>query len=286
MKKIVVTGGGGKLGRWVIQDLLAHDYKVLSVDQFRPENVLCNHISMDLNNLGEVYGVLKDVDAVVHLAAIPGPGLRTADYTFSNNVVSTFNVLEAATVLGINKAVIGSSESIYGIVWSNKPLLPFYVPIDEDHPQQVNESYGLSKQTNELTANMFYKRTGIQVVSLRFANIIAPEDYEKYARLIESPDLYKLNLWSYVDVRDAATSCRLAMEVDGLGAVALNITADDTLANTDTTELMKRHYPEVIDIRQPLDGTAIIYSNRKAKSLLGWQPEHSWREMLAYSNNI
>jgi len=277
MKKIVVTGAGGKLGTWVVKELLEHGYEVLGVDQNKPSRMQCPFTTADLNNLGEVYGILQQADAVVHLAAIPAPTLRTPEVVFGNNVMSAYHILEAASVLGMPKAVMGSSESIYGIRWSVRPVLPLYVPVDEEHPLLISESYGLSKQVNEAAAEMFNRRSGMQIVSLRFANILEPEDYVKYRRTIEDPQTYMWNFWSYVDVRDAAASCRFALEADHLNAVAVNITADDILSAAGTSELMHNYFPEVTDIREPLEGQALIYSNRKAKRLLGWEPAHSWR---------
>ncbi|TLS53908.1 NAD(P)-dependent oxidoreductase [Paenibacillus antri] len=278
--KIAVTGGGGSLGQWVIDELLTNGYQALSIDVNPPSKKVCPHLKAELNDLGQVYGALKGCDAVIHLAAIPAPVLRTPEVTFGNNAISTFNVLEAASSLGMTKAVVGSSESIYGICWSSKPQSPRYVPMDEEHPFQIGDCYALSKQTNELTCEMYHRKTGIQTVSLRFANIVKPDQYEHFRGMIDDPGLYMKNLWSYVDVRDAAAACRAAMEAEGLGAVALNITANETMAEVETMELIKRYYPALTDIREPLEGHALIYTNRKARELLNWSPMHSWRDYI------
>lgn len=277
MKKVVVTGGSGMLGRWVVRHFVEQGYEVLNVDTRRPEEVLCPTLIADLENLGETYSVLSGADAVVHLAAIPAMHIRTPDVTFRNNVMSTYNVLEAAAGLGIRKAAIASSESSYGIVFAEHRITPQYVPLDEDHPQLPQDSYGLSKIVNEKTAEMFHRRTGMQVVSLRLGNVIPPEWYERFPSFIHKPEERERILWSYIDTRDAASACRLAIEADGLGAVALNIAADDSSMAIRSRELVAQRYPEVTDFRAPLEDYETLFSNERAKRLLGWQPQHQWR---------
>ncbi|MEC0373591.1 NAD-dependent epimerase/dehydratase family protein [Paenibacillus chibensis] len=280
MAKVVITGGSGMLGRWVVKHFVEQGYEVLNVDSRRPAEELCPTLIADLEDLGETYSALAGADAVVHLAAIPAAHIRTPEVTFRNNVMSTYNVLEAASGLGIRKAVIASSESSYGIVFAENPIAPQYVPLDEEHPQLPQDSYGLSKIVNEQTAEMFNRRTGIQVVSLRLGNVIPPEWYERFPSFIRKPRERERILWSYIDTRDAAEACRLAIEADGLGAVALNLASDDSSMDIPSRELMAECYPDVTDFRAPLEGYESLFSNEKAKRLLGWQPKHRWREQV------
>ncbi|ANS74381.1 dehydratase [Paenibacillus yonginensis] len=286
MAKVVITGGSGMLGRWVVKHFVEQGYEVLNVDTRRPEEELCPTLIADLENLGETYSVLAGADAVVHLAAIPAAHIRTPEVTFRNNVMSTYNILEAAAGLGIRKAVIASSESSYGIVFAVNPPSPQYVPIDEKHPQLPEDSYGLSKVVNEKTAEMFHRRTGMQVVSLRLGNVIPPEWYARFPSFIDKPEERDRILWSYIDTRDAAVACRLAIETDGLGAVALNIASDDSSMNVRSRELMSARYPGVTDIRAPLEGYETLLSNEQAKKLLGWQPTHKWREEVGIQRSV
>ncbi|MFS0636792.1 NAD(P)-dependent oxidoreductase [Mesobacillus foraminis] len=278
MKKVVVTGGSGLLGPWVIKEFLNHGYEVVNADVKHPNEPLCKTIITDLQNLGEVYGVLAGADAVVHLAAIPVAYSHPNEVTFRNNVMSNFNILEAAGNLGISKAVITSSESSYGIVFSKQELAPQYVPIDEEHPQLPEDSYGLSKIVNEQNAEMIHRRTGMQVVSLRLGNVISPEMYQNFPGFIHDPEQRKTILWSYIDARDAAAAYRLAVEADGLGSVALNIAANETSMDIPSKELMEKVYPEVTDFRINLTGFESLLSSEKAKKLLNWEPIHSWRQ--------
>lgn len=280
MNKVVVTGGSGLLGRDVIKEFLSHGYQVVNADLKHPKEALCQTVITDLTDLGEVYGVLADADAVVHLAAIPVAYSHPNEVTFRNNVMSTYNILEAAGTLGIKKAVISSSESSYGICFSRQNLGPQYVPIDEDHPQLPEESYGLSKIVNEKTADMIHQRTGMQVVSFRLGNVISPEMYQNFPNFIHDPEQRKTILWSYIDTRDAAAAYRLAVETDGLGSVALNIASDDTSMDIESKQLMETCFPNVKDIRKALTGFESLLSNEKAKRLLNWQPVHQWRNYV------
>jgi nucleoside-diphosphate-sugar epimerase len=280
MKNIVITGGSGLLGPDVVKEFLAHGYNVVNADMKHPKEALCRTVITDLTDLGQVYGVLAGADAVVHLAAIPVAYSHPNEVTFRNNVMSTYNILEAAGNLGIKKAVITSSESSYGICFSKQGLTPQYVPIDEEHPQLPEESYGLSKIVNEKTADMIHQRTGMQVVSFRLGNVISPEKYKNFPGFIHKPEERKTILWSYIDTRDAATAYRLAIETDGLGSVALNIAADESSMDIESKKLMEKCFPTVADFRKDLTGFETLLSNEKAKKLLNWQPVHKWRNYV------
>ncbi len=280
MSKVVITGGSGLLGPSVVKEFLEHGYEVLNVDRKLPAEPLCRTILTDLTNLGECYSVLAGADAVVHLAAIPADGIMPNEVTYRNNTLSTYNLLEATAGLGIKKAVLSSSESSYGIVFAKKRLAPAYVPMDEDHPQLVQDSYGLTKVVDEQIAAMFHRRTGMQVVSMRFGNIITPAMYARFPGFIRDPRQRVSILWSYIDSRDCASACRLAIEHDGLGSVAINLSADNTSMDVPTREMMAEFYPEVSDFREPLDGYETLLSNRRAKKLLGWKPKYNWRDIV------
>lgn len=280
MAKVVVTGGSGMLGKWVVRHFVEQGYEVANVDTHKPADSLGHTIIADLTNLGEVYSALAGADAVVHMAAIPAAHIKTNEVTFQNNVMSTYNILEAAAGLGIRKAVIASSESSYGMVFAVNRFGPQYVPVDEDHPQLPQDSYGLSKVVNELTADMFHRRTGMQIVSLRIGNVIDPSVYEQFPTFIHDPEQRDRILWSYIDTRDVAEACQLAIEAEGLGSVALNIAADDTSMAVPSRELLKARYPEVADFRQPMSGYETLLSNEKAKKLLNWKPKHAWRDYV------
>lgn len=277
MKKVVVTGGSGLLGTWVLKEFASHGYHVLNADVKKPEENICETMIVDLTDLGEVYGVLQGADAVVHLAAIPVAYSHPNEVTFQNNTMATYNVLEAAAGLGIKNAVLASSESSYGICFAKKRFDPQYVPIDEAHPQLPEDSYGLSKIVNEETAKMVNRRTGMQVVSFRLGNVIAPPMYENFPSFIHDASQRDRILWSYIDTRDAASACRLAVETQGLGAVELNLACDDTSMDIPSRDLMKAEFPNV-PIKEDLGEYETLLNSNKAKELLGWKPAHFWRD--------
>ena len=277
--KIVITGTAGRQGPYTVKHFLEHGYEVLSTDIVKPAEVLTRHVTADITNLGEVYGLLNGADAVVHLAAIPVPYTYPNEVVFNNNVMATYNVLEAAAGLGIKKVVIASSECSYGIASAKSGLAPKYLPLDENHPQLPEDSYGTGKVIGEQLADSFNRRTGMQVVSLRLGNIINKEKYTEFPGFIHNSAKRKNLIWNYIDARDVASACRLAVEKTGLGSIKLNIAADDTSMDISSMELIKAEYPDV-EIRGEISGFQTLYSNKLAKEILGWEPVHFWRDNI------
>ncbi|QJC51497.1 NAD(P)-dependent oxidoreductase [Paenibacillus albicereus] len=279
MNTIAVTGGSGKLGTEAVRQLQEAGYEVFSLDSRVSERLRCRQLQVDLADLGQVASALRGADAILHLAAIPAPVGHAHSHIFTNNVVGGFNILEAASLLGIRRVVLGSSTSCYGFAWAERPLAPSYLPVDEEHPHLAQEGYGLSKTLNELTAAMFSRRSGLETVSLRFSLIAAPDEYLKLREALRRPEAFAKILWSYVDLRDAAAACVLALEAEGIGgADVLNITGDDTLSERETPDLVKAYVPEVDSFKRELSGGEPLFDNRRAKQVLGWKPEFSWRD--------
>ncbi|TXK74612.1 NAD(P)-dependent oxidoreductase [Paenibacillus sp. N3.4] len=280
MKTVAVTGASGKLGNEVVKHLLKEGYQVVALDEHKSVQFQCKQIRVNLNDFGQVVAGLAGADAVIHLAAIPAPLDHTHSYIFSNNVLSTYNVLEAASVLGIGKVTLGSSESSYGFCWAPKPFDPHYVPVDEEHPQLPQECYGLSKIINEQTASMFHRRTGMQVMSLRFSMIVTPQQYHALEPDIRNPERHKRILWSYIDIRDAVRACIASLGTLTVGSADLNITSVDTLSDRNTEELLDRFYPNVKDRRKHFTGREAIVSTERAFHVLNWKAEHSWSDTI------
>ncbi|WP_308635848.1 NAD-dependent epimerase/dehydratase family protein [Paenibacillus silvisoli] len=278
MKTIAVTGASGKLGGWVVGELLNQGYTVIALDNRRSDKLRCRQITVDLGNLGQVIGGVNGADAIIHLAAIPAPGSFPNEFVFSNNVQSTYNVLEAASVLGIRKVVHGSSESSYGFAWAPRKFDPDYFPVDEAHPQLPQECYGLSKIVNEQTGDMFHRRTGMEVAAMRYSLIATPDELRAFGERIRKPESFKKILWSYVDIRDAVSATLSALTTDGYGSVSLNITSSDTLSDWETERLLREFYPEVRDLRRSFAGREAIVSNEAACRVLNWKPEYSWQD--------
>lgn len=278
--KILVTGGSGRLGQFAIAELLEHGHEVVNADRRpAPSGGPATHfVETDLSDVGQVAGLLKDCDAVVHLGAIPAPWRHADEVVYTNNTINTYAVFQAAWITGVQKVAFASSASAYGMAWSVASRPPLFVPVDESHPFLVAEPYGLSKEVDERTAEMFHRRSGMQAIALRFHWVATPDELVAIKEQGGTdPATHPNNLFSYVDGRDAASAIRLAVEVDGLGFEAFNITAADTSCAEPTQELIDRFFPS-IDQRAPLPGHATCFTIDKAERLLGWKPRYSWRD--------
>jgi len=272
---VVVTGGSGKAGRAVVADLLEHGEEVLSVDLVRSPELACEQLVADLTDFGETVEALRGAEAVVHLAAIPAPGLRPDELTFRVNTTSTYNVFSATPLLGLRRVVWASSETVLGLPFERER--PAYAPIDEEHPTYPEFSYALSKLISEEMARQFHRRTGIPYVGLRFSNVMEPHDYAHFPGFWDNPELRRWNLWGYVDARDVAQACRLALRSDVGGAEVFIVAAADTVMNRPSAELMAEVYPDV-EIRGELGEFETLLAIGKARRLLGYAPAYSWRD--------
>jgi nucleoside-diphosphate-sugar epimerase len=278
MSRIVVTGGAGKAGRAVVRDLLEHGYDVVSVDMLRDPNLAeGQQLVADLADYGQTVDALRGADVVVHLAAIPAPGLKPDELTFRVNTTSTYNVFAAAALLGLSRVVWASSETTIGLPFERE--LPRYAPIDEEHPLLPESSYALSKVVSEEMARQFSRWNGIPHVGLRFSNVMEPHDYERFPGFWDDAQLRRWNLWGYVDARDVAQSCRLALEADLSGAEVFIIAAADTVMNRPSADLMADVYPDV-ELREGVGEFGTLLSIEKARRLLGYEPAFSWRDAI------
>jgi nucleoside-diphosphate-sugar epimerase len=273
--RIVVTGGSGKAGRWVVRDLRAAGHDVLNVDLVHDGSAHGLCVRADLTDLGQCHDVIAGADAVVHLAAIPAPELRPEGETFRVNTISTYNVFSAATTRGVRRVVWASSETVLGLPFDPEP--PAFAPIDESHPPRPESSYALAKLAGETMAEQFARRSGIPFVGLRISNIMEPDDYAAFPGYWDDARLRKWNLWGYVDVRDVAAAVRGALEATIAGAEVCIVAAADTVMTRPSTELMAEVFPAV-PLRRPLEGRETLLSIDRARRVLGYRPEHSWQE--------
>ena len=277
MKKIAVTGGSGKAGRAVVLDLLEHGYEVVNVDVAPPAQTLTRFRQADLNNLGEVFEAFDGVDAVMHLAAIPNPDIFTPAHIFQNNIMGCYNVFSAAVQLKLQRVVWASSETTLGLPFDREK--PAYAPIDEQAPLYPETSYALSKVAGEELARQFNRWSGIPFVALRLSNIMNPEQYANFPSFWPDARLRKWNLWGYIDVRDVAQSCRLALEADLRGAEAFIIAAADTVMNRPSRDLLAEIFPGV-PLAKEIGEFETLLGIDKARKLLGFNPQYSWRDHL------
>ncbi len=277
MKKVVVTGGSGKAGRAVVNELNARGYQTLNVDQTIPPASWGWALAVDLTDLGQTIEALQGADAVVHLAAVPAPEMRPEQETFRNNILSTYNVFSAAADLSLQKVVWASSETVLGLPFEKE--LPDYAPIDEQQTPYPESSYALSKLLGEQMAAQFSRRFGLPFAGLRISNIMEPDEYAKFPSFWDDPALRKWNLWGYVDARDVAQAVRLALELDVPGSEQYIVAANDTVMNRSSQGLMEEVYPTVA-IRKDLGEFETLLSIDKAREMLGYEPDYTWRDHL------
>ena len=280
VQRICVTGASGKAGRAVVADLREHGYDVLATDavvsgEDRDEGML----RADLTDYGQAVEALSQAgaEAVVHLANIPAPGLSTPAVTFNSNITMNFNVFQAAAALKLDRVVWASSETTLGLPFDTPPR---YAPVDEDHYPVPTSTYALSKVASETVAGHIAQWSGLPFIALRFSNIMAPEDYQRFAEFQDDPHARKWNLWGYIDQRDVAQSCRLALEADPStikGNPAFIIAAADTVMNRPSAELLAEVFPGVRLTRDVGESGTLLAIDR-AREVLGFHPEHSWRD--------
>jgi nucleoside-diphosphate-sugar epimerase len=277
-QRVCVTGAGGQAGRAVVADLREHGYEVVPTDVAvsradREDGML----QADLTDYGQALETLTEADAVVHLANIPAPGLSTPAVTFNSNITMNFNVFQAAAALKLSRVVWASSETTLGLPFDTPPR---YTPVDEDHYPVPTSTYALSKVASETIAGHIAQWSGIPFVALRFSNIWDPQYYHEFPEFWDDPHARKWNLWGYVDQRDVALSCRLALEADAgtvKGSPAFIIAAADTVMNRPSAELLAEVYPGVKLTRDVGEFGTLLAIDR-AREVLGFEPAHSWRD--------
>ena len=288
MVRVVVTGGSGKVGRACVKDLLGHGYEVVNVDTLSPAVELCPFVRADLTDFGqamealsEVDDRLRDIDALVHLAAIPAPGKEPNAVIFKVNTLSTYNVFEAARRLGIRNIVWASSETVLGLPFDSPPP---YAPVDEEYAGRPETAYSLSKLLGEEMAKQFCRwDPEVKIIGLRFSNVMEPSDYARFPSFDADARLRKWNLWGYIDARDAAQAMRRALEATIKGAEAFIIANADTVMSRPTSELLAEVFPNV-PVKKQLGQNETPLSIEKARRMLGYEPQHSWRDPASRSS--
>jgi nucleoside-diphosphate-sugar epimerase len=281
MTTVVLTGGSGKLGRVCLSELLEHGYRVTNVDLVRPPDDPCPFVRADLTDMGQAMEVLhqvddrhRGVDALVHLAAVPAPGMVPGAELFRNNTVSTYNVFAAARHLGIRNVVSASSETVLGLPFNTPPP---YIPVDEEYPPRPESAYALSKVMGEEMARQFCRwEPEMKIISLRFSNVMLPGEYAAFPGFDADPAGRKWNLWSYIDARDAAQAVRKSLEATLKGAEVFIIASPDTVMDRPISELIGQFFPNA-PWRRELQPHESAFSTDKARRLLGYEPAHSWR---------
>ena len=289
--RVLVTGAAGKLGRAVVRDLAGHGWGVLAVDRApAPEAApdagpgpAAEWLRVDLTDHGQVLEAVAGgtdehtggIDAVVHLAAVPAPGLLPNSATFANNVTATWNVFQAARAAGVRRVVWASSETVLGLPFDTPPP---YLPVDEEYRVRPESTYSLVKALEEEMAHHLCRwDPRLTMIGLRFSNVMEPEDYRRFPEFDADPRQRSWNLWGYIDARDGAQAVRRSLTAAVTGMEVFVIANADTVMSRSSADLAAEVFPGV-EVRKQLGEHETLLSIDKAARVLGYRPEHSWRD--------
>ena len=304
--KILVTGGSGTIGSYLLRDLKARGHELSSYSRSQPVEDHARWLRGDITDADDLKAACAGHEAIVHLAAVTSPRRASPERLTHVNVVGTVNVLEAAVAAGIERVVFASSGAASGFSFQQHPTVPEYLPIDEDHPSAPQDEYGLSKLLAELTCRRYTDAYGIQTPCLRInhnwyldregAEVAVQAGWAKgmsveelwgrrYRKVIQQPEEEWPRpgpphpgdmLWAVTDVRDAVQAFRLALEHPDIGHEVFAINGADTCSSTESAELIQQHFPDV-ELRERPSGHSSLVSHAKATRVLGYRPEYSWR---------
>jgi nucleoside-diphosphate-sugar epimerase len=294
-KRILFTGGSGKAGKHVIPYLLNQGHRVMNVDRVHLDYPGVDNLIADITDSGQMFNAMSSYagldelergdgvpkfDAVVHFAAVPRILLTPDNETFRVNTIGTYNVIEAAVKLGIKKIIIASSETTYGICFSDGQTDPHVLPLEEDYDVDPMDSYGLSKVVNEKTARAFQRRSGFDIYALRIGNVIEPHEYtELFPEYFEHPEVRRRNAFCYIDARDLGQIVDLCLQKDDLGFQIFNAGNDHNGAIMPSKELAEKFFPGV-PVTRELEENEALFSNRKIREVLGFKEQHNWRKYV------
>jgi nucleoside-diphosphate-sugar epimerase len=301
--RVLFTGGSGKAGRHVVAYLAAQGHRVLNFDRvpLGPGWTLdtgrggVHDLIGDITDAGQVYSAMRShagydemetgtgaqtFDAVVHFAAVPRHLMMPDTETFRVNTLGTYNVIEAAVKMGIKKVIIASSETTYGVCFSDGVVDPKVLPLEEDYDIDPMDTYGLSKKVNEITAQGFQRRSGIDIYALRIGNVVEPHEYATlFPPLASDPGLRRRITFSYIDARDLGQIVDLCLHKDGLGWQVFNAANDTNAVPQPNSELLARFFPNV-PVSRPVAEHEGLLSNRKIREVLGFRQAHDWRDQV------
>lgn len=293
--RVLFTGGSGKAGKHVVPYLVAQGHRVLNFDRVPLGIEGVHDLLGDITDAGQVYSAMRThagydemdqpggarlFDAVVHFAAVPRYGMVPDTETWRVNVDGTYNVIEAALKMGIRKVIIASSETTYGVCFSDGVVDPKVLPLEEDYDIDPMDTYGSSKKVNEVTARSLQRRFGADVYALRIGNVIEPHEYATvFPPLKEDPGLRRRITFSYIDARDLGQIVDLCLKKDGLGFQVFNAANDENSVPQPNSELLKRFFPNV-PLSRPVGEREGLLSNRKIREVLGFKEQHPWQKYV------
>ena len=283
---VLVTGARGKVGAATAKALFRAGHAVTGTDLTRgvferPEPGETAYTQADLTEPGDAFAVVRGMDTVVHAAAIPDPTHNPPATVFQNNIMSTFNVLEAAIRFGVSRFVNISSETVPGFFFPERPFLPDYVPVDEEHPIRPQDPYALSKYFGELLMDAAVRRSDIRCISIRPCWVQHEGNYERnLGPQVRDPSVLTANFWSYIDVYDLADALVLAAQSSLPGHEVFYIASPDNVGGRPFAEMVRKYYGPAIELRPLARDDASGISCAKAMRMLGYAPKRSWRDYL------
>ena len=279
--KVLVTGGSGRLGRWLVPALINEGHEITVCDLV-PSKGAQHFLRVDMLNLGELDWALAGIDMVVHLAAIPNIFHDAPEKIFYYNTQGTYNLLEAAVRNNVKRVIVTSSDSAIGFGFAERSFSPDYLPIDENHLRYPQDPYSLSKAFSEDLCAAFTRRSGLQTVCLRPCWIWLPDEDQGYKEAVDHPEQRWKGLWVYVDVRDVVQAVSQALTVKELPPHSVcYVSAADVLAREETLALLDRFHPNVPRVdRSRLTGFKSVIDTSRAEKLLGYKARYSWRDYL------
>jgi nucleoside-diphosphate-sugar epimerase len=289
--RVLFTGGSGKAGRHVVPVLAGAGHQVLNLDLTPLNAVGVPDLIADITDLGQVYSAMRShigmdsletgagaqvFDAVVHFAAVPRILMAPDSETYRVNTMGTYNVIEAAAKMGVRKIIIASSETTYGVCFSEGQTDPAYLPLDEEYDVNPMDSYGASKVVNEVTARAFARRFGIDIYALRIGNVMEPQDYAAFPDYAANPAQRRRIAFSYIDARDLGQMVDLCLRKDGLGYQVFNVSNDNNSVPGPNSQLLAEYFPNV-PLKRAVSATEALFSSAKAKEVLGFAPRYNYK---------
>lgn len=275
MKRIVVTGAAGLLGRHVAGIYRNAGFEVMALD--REARGVAGVIEADLMDPDVASRLIADADCVAHIASIPRPVGYDAGDVFRTNMTLMFNVLAAMEAGNIARMLFASSFSVLGLPFAPRPVDLKYLPVDENHPAQPQDVYAVTKWLGEEMVEAWTRRTGGSAISIRMPWIQTPASFMSEVAKRRLTEEANLDLWAYIDARDAARAFLLATTAETTGHQRFFVSAADSYSETPTADLVAARY-RGIDVRLPLEGHCTLLSNHRAMRVIDFAPQYSWRD--------